>query len=96
MNTETIFPGRRAVTSSNSAQAWLHDYKNQQLQANTQGTANFSSSNTNFSGDAYIDFMLGLANSFTQLQYLSDKHWVNNNYNGYVNDNWHVNRSGWC
>jgi len=70
---------------------WLHDYKNQQLQANTQGTANFSSSNANFSGDAYIDFMLGLANSFTQLQYLSDKHWVNNNYNGYANDNWHVN-----
>ncbi len=70
----------------------LHDYKNQQLQANTQGTANFSSSNTNFSGDAYIDFMLGLANSFTQLQYLSDKHWVNNNYNAYVNDNWHVSQ----
>ena len=69
----------------------LHDYKNQQLQANTQGTANFSSSNANFSGDAYVDFLLGLANSFTQLQYLSDKHWVNNNYNAYVNDNWHVN-----
>ena len=70
----------------------LHDYKNQQLQANTQGTANFSSSNTNFSGDAYVDFLLGLANSFTQLQFLSDKHWVNNNYNGYVNDNWHFNK----
>jgi hypothetical protein len=70
----------------------LHDYKNQQLQANTQGTANFSSSNANFSGDAYVDFVLGLANSFTQLQFLSDKHWVNNNYNGYVNDNWHFNQ----
>jgi len=70
----------------------LHDYKNQQLQANTEGTANFSSSNTNYSGDAYIDFILGLANSFTQLQYLSDKHWVNNNYNGYINDNWHISQ----
>ena len=70
----------------------LHDYKNQQLQANTQGTANFSSSNANFSGDAYVDFLLGLANTFTQLQYLSGKHWVNNNYNAYANDNWHLNK----
>jgi Carboxypeptidase regulatory-like domain len=70
----------------------LHDYKNQQLQALTNGTANFSSSNANFSGDAYVDFLLGLANSFTQLQYLSGKHWVNNNYNGYANDNWHLNK----
>jgi hypothetical protein len=69
----------------------LHDYKNQQLQALTNGTANFSSSNTNFSGDAYVDFLLGLANTFTQLQFLSGKHWVNNNYNAYFNDNWHVN-----
>ena len=70
--------------------SWLHTYKNQQLQANTQGTANFNSSNRNFSGDAYIDFMLGLANSFTQLNYLAGKHWVNNNYGFYANDNWHV------
>ena len=70
--------------------SWLHDYKNQQLQANTQGTANFNSSNKNFSGDAYVDFMLGLANSFTQLEYLYGKHWVNNNYGFYGNDNWHV------
>jgi hypothetical protein len=70
----------------------LHDYKNQQLQALTNGTANFSSSNANFSSDAYVDFLLGLANSFTQLQYLSGKHWVNNNYNAYANDNWHFNK----
>ena len=66
----------------------LHDYKNQQLQANTQGTATFNSSA--FSGDSYINFLLGDASSFTQLQYLSDKHWVNNNYGAYFNDNWHV------
>ncbi|HEX8713371.1 MAG TPA: TonB-dependent receptor [Terracidiphilus sp.] len=71
--------------------SWLHDYKNQQLQANTQGTANFNSSNKNFTGDAYVDFMLGLANSFTQLEFLYGKHWVNNNYGFYANDNWHVN-----
>jgi Carboxypeptidase regulatory-like domain len=71
--------------------SWLHDYKNQQLQANTQGTANFSSSNSNFTGDAYVNFMLGLASSFTQLNYLAGKHWVNNNYGFYANDNWHLN-----
>jgi len=66
----------------------LHDYKNQQLQANTQGTAAFNSSN--FSGDSYINFLLGDASSFTQLQYLAGKHWVNNNYGFYANDNWHI------
>ncbi|GGG90090.1 TonB-dependent receptor [Silvibacterium dinghuense] len=68
--------------------SWLHDYKNQQLQANTQGTATFNSSN--FSGDSYINFLLGDASSFQQLQYLAGKHWVNNNYGFYFNDNWHV------
>ena len=66
----------------------LHDYKNQQLQANTQGTAAFSSSA--FSLDSYLNFLLGDASSFTQLQYLAGKHWVNNNYGAYGNDNWHV------
>jgi hypothetical protein len=66
----------------------LHDYKNQQLQANTQGTAAFNSSQ--FSKDSYINFMLGDASSFTQLQFLYGKHWVNNNYGVYFNDNWHV------
>jgi hypothetical protein len=68
--------------------SWLHDYKNQQLQANTQGSAAFNSSN--FSGDSYINFILGDASSFTQLQYLANKHWVNNNYGFYGNDNWHI------
>ncbi len=68
--------------------SFLHDYKNQQLQANTQGTAVFNSSN--FTGDSYINFMLGDASSFTQLQFLYNKHWVNNNYGAYFNDNWHV------
>jgi hypothetical protein len=68
--------------------SWLHDYKNQQLQANTNGTAQFNSSN--FSGDSYVNFLLGEASSFSQLQFLSGKHWVNNNYGFYGNDNWHV------
>jgi Carboxypeptidase regulatory-like domain len=68
--------------------SWLHDYKNQQLQANTQGTAVFNSSS--FSHDSYINFLLGDTSSFEQLNYLFGKHWVNNNYSFYFNDNWHV------
>lgn len=68
--------------------SWLRDPKNQELQANTQGTAVFN--NSSFSGDSYINFLLGDAASFTQLDYLAGKHWVNNNYSGYFNDNWHV------
>jgi Carboxypeptidase regulatory-like domain len=71
--------------------SWLHDPKNQQLQANTQGTAAFNSGG--FSGDSYVNFLLGDAASFTQLQFLAGKHWVNNNYGIYGNDNWRVTRS---
>lgn len=67
---------------------WLHDYKNQQLQYNTNGIAAFNSSQ--FSGDSYINFMLGTASSFSQLEYLAGKHWVNNNYSFYALDNWHI------
>src|ERR1035437_9898732 len=68
--------------------AWLHDYKNQQLQHNTNGTAQFNSST--FSGDSYVNFLLGDASYFDQLEYLAGKHWVNNNYGFYANDNWHI------
>jgi hypothetical protein len=68
--------------------SWLHDYKNQDLQYNTQGTAIFNSSA--FSGDSYINFLLGDASTFEQLNYLYGKHWVNNNYGFYVQDNWHI------
>jgi hypothetical protein len=68
--------------------SWLHDYKNQQLQANTQGTAVFNSNV--FSGDSYINLLLGDASNFNQLQFLYGKHWVNNNYGFYGNDNWHI------
>src|SRR3954469_10976088 len=70
--------------------SWLHAVKNQELQANTQGTAAFG--NGSYSGDSYVNFLLGDADSFTQLQYLAGKHWVNNNYGFYANDNWRVNQ----
>ena len=71
--------------------SWLHDYKNQELQYNTNGVVAFNSSA--FSGDSYINFLLGMASSYSQLEYLAGKHWVNNNYGFYANDNFHVNRS---
>jgi hypothetical protein len=67
---------------------WLHTYKNQQLQYNTNGVVSFS--NSQFSGDSYVNFLLGDASSYSQLEYLYGKHWVNNNYGGYANDNWHA------
>src|SRR5271154_1368162 len=68
--------------------SWLHDPKNQQLQANTQGTAVYN--NSSFSDDSYINFLLGDVSNFSQLNFLAGKHWVNNNYGFYVNDNYHV------
>ena len=66
----------------------LHTYKNQQLQYNTNGVIAFNSST--FSGDSYINYILGMASSYSQLEYLYGKHWVNNNYSAYANDNWHI------
>jgi hypothetical protein len=68
--------------------SWLHDYKNQQLQYNTNGTAVFRSSD--FTGDSYLNFLMGDASNFSQLEILYGKHWVNNNYGAYFNDNWHI------
>ena len=62
--------------------------KNQQQQADTQGDYQFS--DTAYSQDAYINFLLGFASNFQQLQSLQTAHWVNNTYSGYVLDNWHV------
>ena len=68
--------------------SWLHAPKNQELQANTQGTAIFN--NSSFSKDSYINFLLGDAATFRQLDFLAGKHWVNNNYSGYGTDNFHA------
>jgi len=68
--------------------SYMRAVKNQQLQANTQGTAQFTP--TSFSGDSYINFLLGDTANFTQLNYLAGKHWVNNTYSGYANDNYRI------
>jgi hypothetical protein len=62
--------------------------KNQQLQADTQGDYTFGSSD--FSGDSYVNFLLGFADSYQQLQSLNTAHWINNTYSFYGLDNWHI------
>jgi len=69
--------------------SWLHTYKNQELQANTNGSANFD--HNAFAKDGIVNAMLGMAASYNQLEYLYGKNWVNNNYSLYLVDNWHVN-----
>jgi hypothetical protein len=67
--------------------SYMRDDKNQQQQADTQGDYNFG---TDFSGDSYVNFLLGFADSFQQLQTLATDHWLNNTYSFYGLDNWHI------
>jgi hypothetical protein len=67
---------------------WLHTYKNQQLQANTNGVATFDGST--FTGDSILNYVMGMASSYSQLEYLAGKHWVNSTYSFYGIDNWRV------
>lgn len=62
--------------------------KNQQVQADTQGDYVFNDSA--FSKDSYVNFLLGFASSYTQLQNQWTAHWLNNTYSFYAMDNWHV------
>src|SRR5271154_1899291 len=67
---------------------YMRNDKNQQLQADTQGDYTFS--NSQASGDAYVNFLLGFANTYQQLQNQRTDHWLNNTYSGYAMDNWRV------
>ena len=61
--------------------------KNQEQQALTQGSYNFGS---DYSGDSYLNFLLGFSDQFTQLKEMATAHWLNNTYSFYAMDNWHV------
>jgi hypothetical protein len=61
--------------------------KNQQLQADTEGDYTFG---TDFSGDSYLNFLLGFADRYQQLQNQTTPHWINNTYSFYGMDNWHL------
>jgi hypothetical protein len=68
--------------------AWMRNDKNQEQQADTQGDYVFDQSA--YSGDAYANFLLGFASSYTQLNAQSMFHWLNNTYSFYGQDNWRV------
>jgi len=62
--------------------------KNQQQQADTQGDYTFNDGA--YAKDSYVNFLLGFANGYTQLQAQETAHWVNNTYSAYALDNWHA------
>jgi len=62
--------------------------KNQQQQADTQGDYTFNDGA--YAKDSYVNFLLGFANSYQQLQAQETAHWVNNTYSFYGLDNFHA------
>src|ERR1035437_7840236 len=67
---------------------YLHGYKRQPQQADTQGVFTFNSSS--FSQDSYVNFLLGDAASWNQLESLNSLHYIDNTFSFYANDNWHI------
>ena len=70
--------------------AYMRSDKNQQQQADTQGDYTFDGGTGVASQDPYINFLLGYASTYQQLNQLKTNHWLNNTYSGYAMDNWHV------
>ncbi|MGA7521711.1 MAG: TonB-dependent receptor [Acidobacteriaceae bacterium] len=70
--------------------SYMREDKNQQQQADTEGDYSFNGSQ--FSGDSYVNFLLGFASSYDQLENLNTDHWLNNTYSFYAMDDWHVTR----
>lgn len=68
--------------------SYMRQDKNQQLQADTQGDYTFSGSQ--YSKSSYLNFLLGMANTYQQLQAQRTDHWLSNNFGFYGWDNWHV------
>lgn len=68
--------------------SYMREDKIQQIGDTPEGAYSFSGSQ--FSGDPYINFLLGFASSYNQLQNESIDHWLSNEYSFYAMDNWHV------
>lgn len=67
--------------------SYMYTHKNQQFQLNAGGKFNFDSSAT---GNAFADFLLGDAASYSEPASVSFVHISTNNYNLYVMDDWRV------
>lgn len=62
--------------------------KNMEVQAESQGAYGFST--PSFSGDSYVNFLLGFASTYSQLNEQGRRHLVNNTPSVYANDNWKI------
>jgi hypothetical protein len=68
--------------------SWELYKKVQDLFGETQGGFNF---NGNFTGNSFGDFLLGTADSYSELAVQDSGHWNNVSTAAYVQDNWRVN-----
>jgi hypothetical protein len=71
--------------------------KNQQIMGRTNGDYTFNDSvnssgvpTTQLSGDSYVNLLLGFASSYSQLQMMDTRHYVNNTPTVFAMDNWHM------
>jgi len=62
--------------------------KNQQLFGDPEGAYSFNA----LSNDGMMDFLMGIAGSYSQFQALPTRHYVNQTTSFYGNDNWHASR----
>ena len=67
--------------------SWAVYKKIQDLFGNTQGQFGF---NGNYTGNDFADFLLGYANSYTELAVQDHGYWNNVSWAAYVQDNWRV------
>ncbi len=69
--------------------SWAVYKKVQDLFGDTQGAFGF---NGNYTGNDFADFLLGYANSYTELAVQDKGNWNNVSWAAYVQDNWRVNK----
>ena len=67
--------------------SWMLYKKVQDLFGDTQGQFVF---NGNYTGNDFADFLLGYANSYTELAVQDAGHWDSKSYDAYIQDNWKV------
>jgi hypothetical protein len=67
--------------------SWALYKKIQDLFGNTQGAFNFKG---NYTGNDFADFLLGYANSYSELAVQDNGYWNNASWAAYALDNWHL------
>ena len=69
--------------------SWMLYKKVQDLFGTTQGSFNF---NGTYTGNGFADFLLGYANSYSELAIQDAGHWNSQSFDVYVQDTWKVNQ----